>query len=150
MPVHLCSQGTFLAQADGLRCPVGQAVCTPSAGRLAAKYREIVHTVAPFYGEGGAEWRRQLLSCYHSGPFALQAPQLQDRVCTSCSRRGTVSDINCGKMCAAVHQVLRPAGALPSHHMWSTLSSHRQSSELVSSISCLASCGAGQCRLLTV
>ena len=45
-----------------VRCPVGSAVLSPSFGSFVNYFRNIVHTVAPFYSD--EKWEQLLLNCY--------------------------------------------------------------------------------------
>ena len=60
-----------------VRCPVGAAVLSPSFGNFLNYFRNIIHTVAPFYSDDN--WKQLLMSCYmKSLDIAFQNGQMQE------------------------------------------------------------------------
>lgn len=61
-------------ESKNIRCSTGASVLTLAFGELLESYSHIIHTCAPFFYEKGEkcsldmheEWRRLMLSCYHS------------------------------------------------------------------------------------
>jgi O-acetyl-ADP-ribose deacetylase (regulator of RNase III) len=57
--------------SPGVRCPIGNAVCTPPGGRrLCELYKAVVHTVPPFYQQYSKEDAEELLLSAYRNAFA--------------------------------------------------------------------------------
>ena len=84
-----------------VRCPVGAAVLSPSFGSFVNYFRNIIHTVAPFYSDDC--WEEQLKSCYmKSFDIAFKQGQRQGQEERSHFTGVTVASVVLGAGCRGI------------------------------------------------
>ena len=68
---------TLPANPEGVRCPTGAAIVTPTFFELRELYGSIIHATPPFFAQlDHAEWERTLIATYHAAFDTARAAHL--------------------------------------------------------------------------